>query len=598
MPKMPSITIKIKHDRNVHQVSVDPSQPATAFKAAIHQKTGVPPERQKVMVKGGLLKDDTDLSKLNLKEGQMLMVIGTAGELPKGPLGPINFLEDMTDSQLASATKQKVGLVNLGNTCYLNSTLQVLRVIPELQVALNSFAGNMGGADGERNLTASLRDLYKSLNETTEAFPPLAFLSILRSVAPQFAEQQQQGGGFAQQDAEEAWVRIIQALQSSLSGLAATGDASAAQEAQSRRFIEQYMTGSMLVKRSCPEAPQEEPTYTSDSFKVLQCNISSSTNDMSSGIKDSLTQQLEKTSETLGRTAVYDEQRSIDRLPAYLTTHFVRFYWRREIGKKTKIMRKVRFPFELDVTDFLSEGLKEKTLKYREKVHEVGKEREERAKVRRKAKARREEATKSDAAASTQPDELGNVTSAGAEAPKPADAMAVDTTEEKVKTDDSTAFATASGASTAVAGSSSAAIGAAGAVVSPEEELVLREKESAELDACLHPDLKADVGCNPSALYELVGIVTHKGANADGGHYISWVVKEDDSGADPAAAAIEGADGGKGKAAKLVDQPFGEEWYKFDDEKVSVVGRDKITMLDGGGEDSTAYLLLYRAKRL
>lgn len=35
-----------------HQVSVDPSQPATAFKAAIHQKTGVPPERQKVMVKG------------------------------------------------------------------------------------------------------------------------------------------------------------------------------------------------------------------------------------------------------------------------------------------------------------------------------------------------------------------------------------------------------------------------------------------------------------------------------------------------------------------------------------------------------------------
>ena len=38
----------------------------------------------------------------------------------------------------------------------------------------------------------------------------------------------------------------------------------------------------------------------------------------------------------------------------------------------------------------------------------------------------------------------------------------------------------------------------------------------------------------------------------------------------------------------------GEEWYNFNDEKVTVVTRDKIAMLDGGGEDSTAYILLYR----
>lgn len=65
------------------------------------------------------------------------MVIGTAGELPKAPTGPITFLEDMTDSQLVEATRLKIGLTNLGNTCYLNSTLQIMRAIPELQVALN-----------------------------------------------------------------------------------------------------------------------------------------------------------------------------------------------------------------------------------------------------------------------------------------------------------------------------------------------------------------------------------------------------------------------------------------------------------------------------
>lgn len=37
-----------------------------------------------------------------------------------------------------------------------------------------------------------------------------------------------------------------------------------------------------------------------------------------------------------------------------------------------------------------------------------------------------------------------------------------------------------------------------------------------------------------------------------------------------------------------------EEWHKFDDDKVSVVGRDKITTLEGGGEDSAAYILVYR----
>ena len=81
-----------------HEVSVDPSQPATAFKESIYQKTGVPPERQKVMVKGGLLKNDADLQKLNFKPGQMIMVIGSTGELPKAPSGPVMFVEDMTDT--------------------------------------------------------------------------------------------------------------------------------------------------------------------------------------------------------------------------------------------------------------------------------------------------------------------------------------------------------------------------------------------------------------------------------------------------------------------------------------------------------------------
>lgn len=45
------------------------------------------------------------MNKLNLKEGQVLMMMGTVGELPKEPEKPIVFLEDMTDSQLAEVVR-------------------------------------------------------------------------------------------------------------------------------------------------------------------------------------------------------------------------------------------------------------------------------------------------------------------------------------------------------------------------------------------------------------------------------------------------------------------------------------------------------------
>ena len=55
--------------------------------------------------------------------------------------------------------------------------------------------------------------------------------------------------------------------------------------------------------------------------------------------------------------------------------------------------------------------------------------------------------------------------------------------------------------------------------------------------------------------------------------------------------------GGEKMTLKELDDIEGDEdWYKFDDDKVSVFPREKLMTLDGGGEDSSAYVLLYKSK--
>lgn len=53
---MTSIPVSIKHGGKAQNLELDISQPPLAFKQAIYQVTGVPVDRMKVMVKGGVLK--------------------------------------------------------------------------------------------------------------------------------------------------------------------------------------------------------------------------------------------------------------------------------------------------------------------------------------------------------------------------------------------------------------------------------------------------------------------------------------------------------------------------------------------------------------
>ena len=133
------VQLSVKWGKESHSVEVDPQMPGLVFKNQLYSLTGVPPERQKIMVKGGLLKDDTDLGKLNLKADQKLIMMGTAEKVSL-----LNTMTSVSSKHLQSSEK-------LRNTVLLScSFLRLPQMLP-----------------------SSLRTCQK-MSRTTQALPNMA----------------------------------------------------------------------------------------------------------------------------------------------------------------------------------------------------------------------------------------------------------------------------------------------------------------------------------------------------------------------------------------------------------------------------------------
>lgn len=173
-------------------------------------------------------------------------------------------------------------------------------------------------------------------------------------------------------------------------------------------------------------------------------------------------------------------------------------------AKKSKILRKVVFPFQLDVADLLTTEYANEKIKVREDLRDIEREKIENERDLKRSKAN-----------DTNPSD------------------AVMTPREKFETEQAM-------------------------------EQSNKERWLEEFKKKFPKDLKP--GENPSCVYDLIGVITHQGANSESGHYQAFIRDEMDE----------------------------NKWYKFNDDKVSVIEKEKIESLAGGGESDSALILVYK----
>mmetsp|Transcript_14995 Transcript_14995/g.12729 ORF Transcript_14995/g.12729 Transcript_14995/m.12729 type:complete len:149 (-) Transcript_14995:1186-1632(-) len=146
------VKVTVKWGKETYKdVELDTAGSVHEFKAILYSMTDVPVEKQKVLCKGSVWKEDTDLSKI--KDGAVVMLMGSAEERKiNEPSKKTVFLEDLTAEERAKILKEKTGeilpcgLVNMGNTCYMNASLQCLRRINEFKDVVKKYSG--GGSPG------------------------------------------------------------------------------------------------------------------------------------------------------------------------------------------------------------------------------------------------------------------------------------------------------------------------------------------------------------------------------------------------------------------------------------------------------------------
>jgi len=358
--------VTLKWGKEVYEVDVEDGETVEVFKTQVWTLTSVPVDKQTYLWPGGPLKESDNVAERasKLKPGAKVTLVGTAeAKQIQAPVERIVFEEDLSPEERAKIYKEKkvevlpAGIKNLGNTCYMNSTLQCLFAVPDLQEAIMT---HQSPAAGDRDIDSTLalqsKTVIQQLSASTAETPivPMQFVMALRQRFPRFGEMQ--NGGYMQQDAEECLRGILEVLAGQLAGKGGGGNA-----------IDDIFGFELGTTLKCLECDEEPPSQAADRQRLLFCHLGTQTDPVShihQGISLSLKEHIEKNSPVLARNAQYEKSSQLASLPPFLVVQFARFgykganEWAGTSAGKVKLIRRCAFNSGLDVFDICSPDLK------------------------------------------------------------------------------------------------------------------------------------------------------------------------------------------------------------------------------------------------